>query len=637
MKNIHIIFTLFLSTVFAQVSVSDINRISNQQLDEIKEDLQLSDSPKKLEDKSNLDSIDLEGVEIKPDIIYPIIDSKYFGYNYFQTSVNFFDNIPAPSEFKLGPGDEITVSLWGETNSRETFIISREGLIYYKNVGFINLSNKTVNEAEILLINELSRIYSTLKEDKNSTKLRVELGKLKSLNIYFSGEILQPGIHLVHPFSDIFIALVQAGGVKQDGSLRNIQLLRDGAIIDEVDFYAFFNKGSSSSFNVRLIDGDTIHVPPVKDRVEIKGAILRPGFYEILANEKVADVINYAAGLKARALSSFTIDTVIPVISRSSDDNAISSMNINLKDAENISLNNGDSITVREMGAVDSKVEIFGRVKNPGSYSAINMSLKDILDIAGGFDDPIYRKTIRENIIVIMRQDSEEFYSKEIQTSYKEAEKLILMPNDKIFIYENSNYKNSDTYRVEGQVNKPGTYPLKKGLTVKEAIDLAGGLTPLSTLSNIVVSQEFTEIDENDNEIVIIENVAKVDLNFEIDAFSVIKALPFENVVRVEGNVYNPGLVAYSSGLTMAAAIIQAGGYKPYSIKKRAYVKKANGEIDKANLLRGRTTRLSPGDTVIVPVNPDPSDFDITAFIADLSTTLANIAAILLIVDNQND
>ena len=75
----------------------------------------------------------------------------------------------------------------------------------------------------------------------------------------------------------------------------------------------------------------------------------------------------------------------------------------------------------------------------------------------------------------------------------------------------------------------------------------------------------------------------------------------------------------------------------PYSMKKRAYVKKANGAVDKANLFRGRTKRLSPGDTVVVPVNPDPSDFDITAFIADLSTTLANIAAILLIVDNQNN
>lgn len=637
MKNIHIIFILFLSTVFAQVSMSDINRISNQQLDKIKEDLQLRDSQKELEDESNLDSIDLEKVQIKSDIVYPIIDSEYFGYNYFQTTVNFFDNIPAPSDFKLGPGDEITVSLWGETNSRETFIISREGLIYYKNIGFINLSNKTVNEAEILLINELSKIYSTLKKDKNSTKLMVELGKLKSLNIYFSGEILQPGIHLVHPFSDIFIALVQAGGVKQDGSLRNIQLIRNGIIIDKVDFYTFFNKGSSSSFNVRLIDGDTIHVPPVKDRIEIKGAIMRPGFYEILANEKVTDVINYAAGLKARALSSLTIDTVIPVTSRSSDDNAISSMNINLKDAYNISLNNGDSITVREMGNVDSKVEIFGRIKNPGLYSAINMSLKDILDIAGGFDDPVYRKTIREDTIVILRQDSEQFYSKEIQASYKEAEQFTLMPNDKIFVYEDINYKNSFTYRVEGQVNKPGTFALKKGLTVGEAIDLAGGLTPLSTRSNIVLSQEFTEIDEDDNEVIITENVASVDLDFELDAFSVIKALPFENVVRVEGNVYNPGLVAHTRGITMAQAIIQAGGYKPYSIKKRVYVKKANGQVDKASIFRGRTKRLSPGDTVVVPVNPDPSDFDITAFIADLSTTLANIAAILLIVENQTD
>ena len=89
--------------------------------------------------------------------------------------------------------------------------------------------------------------------------------------------------------------------------------------------------------------------------------------------------------------------------------------------------------------------------------------------------------------------------------------------------------------------------------------------------------------------------------------------------------------------MTMTSAIIQAGGYKPYSLKKRAYVKRANGEIDKANIFRGRTKRLLPGDTVFVPINPDPSDFDLTTFVADLSSTLANIAAILLIVDNQSD
>ena len=96
----------------------------------------------------------------------------------YKRDINFFDNIPTPSNFKLGPGDEIILSLWGETNSRENFIINKEGLIYYQNIGFINLSNKTIEQAELLLTNELSAIYSTLKEKNNSTNLKIELGKL---------------------------------------------------------------------------------------------------------------------------------------------------------------------------------------------------------------------------------------------------------------------------------------------------------------------------------------------------------------------------------------------------------------------------------------------------------------------------
>ena len=156
-------------------------------------------------------------------------------------------------------------------------------------------------------------------------------------------------------------------------------------------------------------------------------------------------------------------------------------------------------------------------------------------------------------------------------------------------------------------------------------------------LNNVIIYQEFTELQDNGIEVTRVQDVANVDLDFQLGSNSVIKALPYENVISVEGNVYNPGLVAYDRGLTMAKAIIQAGGYKPYSMKKRTYVRRANGEIDKANIFRGRTKRLFPGDTVVVPVDPDPSDFDITTFVADMSTTLANIAAILLIVDNQTD
>tara|TARA_B100000900_G_C20597988_1_gene724225 strand:- start:819 stop:2720 length:1902 start_codon:yes stop_codon:yes gene_type:complete len=631
-RKIYIIPLLF-CVLKAQISISDINQIGNQRLDEIRNEL-ISQQDNILNEKEKADDVESIPIEIVNNNSNKT-ENKYFGYNYFQSDINFFDNIPTPADFKLGAGDEIILSLWGETNSREKFIINKEGLIYYENVGFINLSNKTVDEAESLLVKELSKIYSTLKDNENSTRLMIELGKLKSLNIYFSGEIAKPGVQLVHPFSDIFVALVQAGGVNIEGSLRKIQLIRDGKIIALVDFYNFFSNGVNDFSDLRLIDGDIIYVPAIENRVEIQGAVLRPGFFEILKSEGLNDLIKYAAGLTPKASSNVTIDTVKPITDRKSQDDIISSMNIDIIN-EKVSMNNGDLVLVREVGNSPSKVEIFGRVKVPGKYSATGMSLKNVLDIAGGFDDPVFRKTIREDI-VILRKDENKFYSTEINVNYKDADSFPLKIDDKIFVYEDINYRNSFTFRVEGEVNKPGTYPLKKGITMMDAINMAGGLTQLTTYENIVVIQEFSEINEQGNESLTTQKVSSVSKDFELSQNSVIKAIPFENVVKVEGNVYNPGLVAFEKGLTMHGAIVQAGGYKPDSLLKRSYVKRANGEVDKASIFRGRTKRLKPGDTVFVPLNPDPSDFDLTIFLADLSSTLANIAAILLIVDNQKD
>ena len=632
MKNFFYTILFLLSALQAQASILDINRVGNQRLEELKNELitQQNIIPE------NKEADDVESVPVQ--IINKTnikINKEYFGYNYFQSDINFFDNTPTPADFRLGAGDEIILSLWGETNLREKFIINKDGLIYYENIGFINLSNKTVDEAEILLVNELSKIYSTLKDNESSTKLMIELGKLKSLNIYFSGEIARPGVQLVHPFSDIFVALIQAGGINIEGSLRKIQLIRDNKIIAVVDLYSFFNNGVNDFSSLRLIDGDIIHIPVIENRVEIRGAVLRPGYYELLKSEELNNLIKYAAGLTAKASSNATIDTIKPMIERMTQDNIISSLNVDLT-KDKIFLNNGDQVLIREVGDSSSKVEIFGRVKVPGAYSATNMSLKDILDIAGGFDDPIFRKTIQDDI-VILRKDENQFYSKEFIVNYNDAHTFSLNIDDKIFVYEDINYRNSFTYRIEGEINKPGTYPLTKGITLKQSIDLAGGLTELTTYDNIVVTQEFTEVDLDGNEKLVTKNVANAPLNFELSQNTVIRLIPFENVVNVEGNVYDPGLVAYEKGMTMSNAIIQAGGYKPYSMKKRAYVKRANGEIDKANIFRGRTKRLLPGDTIFVPKNPDPSDFDLTTFIADLSSTLANIAAILLIVDNQTD
>jgi len=348
------------------------------------------------------------------------------------------------------------------------------------------------------------------------------------------------------------------------------------------------------------------------------------------------DLISYAAGLTPLSSNNIFVKTVIPISERSSDDNAFSSYNVKLIDSKSTFLNNGDSVEVIGVGEVESTLSIFGRVKNPGEYSGVNATLKDILDIAGGFDDPIFRKTINDQI-VILRKNENSFYGEEINVNYNDSSSLTLQPGDKIFVYENINYKNSFTYRVEGEVNKPGTFPLRDDITLSEALKSAGGITKNGSLKSTSIFQEFTSIDDSGNVSVSQSPVGNAKLNFILSANSVVKVLPFESVIRVEGNVFSPGLIAINdNSVSMYKAIELAGGRKPYTLKKSSYVLRANGEIDKSNFFRGRLKKVYPGDTVVVTVDPNPDSFDITTFIADLSTTLANIAAILIVVDNNN-
>ena len=627
-----LVFICSLSILFSQsISMRQIEQLSNNQIDTIKEELKSNSvsNPVLKEVENELADVSLTPVKKEE-------SSENFGYSYFQRNVNFFDNIPVPTEFRIGPGDELFLSLWGETNVRKKFVINKDGSFFYENLGFINLNNKTLDEAESILSDRLSQIYSTINSDKNPTQLSLEFGQIKSINVYFTGETNNPGINLIHPLSDVFSALIQAG-IKETGSLRNVQLIRKGEIVNTFDFYKFFVDGQNNFSKIRIFDGDVIHIPVVANRVQIKKGTTRLGYFELIGSDTVSDLLKYAGGLNAIVSDVIIVDRIIPANQRISDDNARSRDTILISEASNHSLNNGDLISIPAITKVDTDAIIYGRVKNPGNYPAKNRTLKDILKLAGGFDDPIFRKTINDDEIIILRKDSNQFYSQELKVEYKDAESFQLNVGDKIFVYESINFENSFTYRIEGEVNKPGTYPLKKGYSVRDAISIAGGLTYLSTLDNITVSQEFTRLNALDEEVTVTENVANVSLDFEIGSNSIITALPFGNVVRVEGNVYKPGLVAYQRNLTMSEAIIQAGGYKPNSFKRRAYVRKANGEIDKASLFRGRAKRLDAGDTVVVPADPNPTDFNVGELTADVLSILTNLVAIFAIIDNNSN
>ena len=631
-RKIIVFIFLFMNFGFSQISVNDIEKLSNSQLDLIREELQ-SSNLNELDQDSNI-VVNTENVSIKAPKSSP--KNTFFGYDYFNRDINFFDNIPTPPDFKLGPGDEIILSLWGETNSRENFVINKEGLIYYENIGFINLSNKTIEEAESVLVNELSRIYSTLKDKNNQTQLMLELGKLKSINVYFSGRVKSPGIHLIHPFSDVFSSIIQSGGIRNEGSLRKVEIIRSNKIIAVVDFYSFFISGKNNFSNVRILDGDIIHIPEVSIRASIEGDIINGGLFELIEDESIAQLINYAGGLKATASSNAIIDRITPLSKRSSDDNARTSQNINFNEFSKIIVNDGDNIKILSIGDVSTKVELFGRVKYPGEYAA-SSSLKDVLDIAGGFEDPLYRKTIRDDEIIVLRKDENQFYGLEFKIPYKDSDNFTLVPDDKIFVYENTLYDNLFSVKVEGEVNKRGNFQLKKDMTVQDVINLAEGFSPLANQSAIIVSESFTSIDNEGNVIEETRSVNNATLDFKLTNRSTVNVLPLENVVSVVGNVYSPGLITYSKGKTINRYINLAGGPKPNTLSNRMYVKRANGQIKKVSMLRGLGVIVRPGDTIFVPVDEDPKDFDITSFIADLATTLANIAAILVVIDNTNN
>tara|TARA_B110000196_G_C21151102_1_gene669742 strand:- start:268 stop:2163 length:1896 start_codon:yes stop_codon:yes gene_type:complete len=631
MNKKYTIFLCLISVVFGQVSMGDINKLTNGQLDLIKQELQGQ--------AVSQDNTDIKLVETIPTTVNiqsatPPAPGRYFGYNYFKRDINFFDNIPTPPDFKLGPGDEIILSLWGEINSRENFVINKEGLIYYENIGFINLSNKNLKEAESILVEELSRIYSTLKDKENQTELMLTLGKLKSINVYFSGQIEIPGINLIHPFSDVFSALIQAGGVKQEGSLRMVQLIRNNEIISTVDFYSFFTDGKNNFSSIKIIDGDVIHVPIVSKRIEIQGAITNQGFFELFDDESLADLIQYAGNLAANSSSKITLNQLIPISERSSDDNARSSMVVTIDAASNTKLNNGDMVKIGAISSVVTKVQVLGRVKSPGFYPS-TLTLKEVLDMSGGFNDPLYRKSIRRDEILILRKDENQFYGLEFETSYDESDKFELVSGDKIFVYEDYRYNNNLIITVSGAVKKKGTFPFTSKMTVGQAIDLAEGLTPLGDPGAIIVYQSFVQ-SNNGNVITTSKNVSNVSLDLVLNENASIRVLKYKDMVNVTGNVYNPGLIAYKQGTTVKNYIKLAGGYREDSLKDKIYIQRADGKISKVG--RGFFKRLKSGDTIVIPRDTSPpADFNATQLTSDIISILTNLATIIFIINSNSD
>tara|TARA_A100001011_G_scaffold318905_1_gene338793 strand:- start:797 stop:2731 length:1935 start_codon:yes stop_codon:yes gene_type:complete len=639
--NYILLTLLFSTTIFAQFSAKDINSLSNNELDLIREKIQGDYRKDFVEDNSSVttgakkDDVS-ENITIQSIKNDSQMNDNYFGYSYFNKDINFYDNIPTPPDYKIGPGDEIIISLWGETNSRQSFIINKEGLIYYENIGFINIANRTIEEAEKILVEELARIYSTLDNEDKSTRLKLQLGKLKSMNVYFTGEVNSPGINLIHPFSDIFSAIVQNGGVKKNGSLRKIELIRDKKVINTIDFYSFFIEGKNNFSNLKILDGDIINIPVIKKRIKLVGQVINPGFYELLDKESYDDIISFAGGYTSESGMSITFDQIIPFKNRESDDIAREVKRLSISsNLNNVILNDGDNILVSSIKSVDRSVKVFGRVKNSGSFliTENNSTLKEVLDLAGGFDDPTFVKSIEIDKIVVIRKVVDNILPKEFLLNYNDSNEFLLQRGDNILVYSNSLYIKDQYYEISGEVLNEGRFTYFPGMTVSEAIDKAGGYIDSANKDGLIIYLGSDIEKSPDNILLNISNDTKVIPS------SKIVVLEKNPTISVLGNVRNPASFSYNSDfekITVKDALRNVGGSLKRADYKRTYVKKVNGYIYNPNILQRHFKKLDEGDIVFLPKKED-SDFDITSFVSDISTILMNIAAISVVIDRVSD
>ena len=457
--------------------------------------------------------------------------------------------------------------------------------------------------------------------------------KLKSINISFVGEVFSPGIHAVHPFSDITTALLQVGGVNGIGSLRNIQIIRNGDIITEFDFYEYLVDGKISQ-NIRLINGDVVFVPVRKSTILIEGEVFRPGVYETKKDESIAKLIHHAGNLTPKAQPRMEVYRLLQRGERTSEDFAYNVSYIDYRDTLNESANNLTKIRVLSVPEVTREVSILGRVKTPGNYAyEDSMKILDLFKIAGGLDDKTFLESIYTKEAEVLRQIPTNVYPKRIPIDLdklledKSDQNILLKNGDIILVRENSRFTENKYVTVSGQVNIPGKYIIqKKEESLNDIITRAGGFTNNAYVGGLQMYRDSIQVVLSGSDIF----VAVGDSVYVPEA---------PGVVKISGHVQRHGVVQYIKGKTLRYYIERAGGFTNEADKKRIVVNYANGDVRlKKNYLLSLISVSPPikdGSTIYVYRTQPKPPFNFTQFLSTTATAATSIATLYLLYQNN--
>ena len=408
---------------------------------------------------------------------------RVFGRDIFNNKSLTFEpqmNIATPQNYVLGPGDQVIIDVYGDTQKSEQLTVSPDGDVTVPGYGPVHVAGLSVSAAQGKIRSSLGSYYA-------SSDIKVTLGQTRTIMVNVMGEVKAPGTYTVSAFATVFHALYMAGGISDLGTLRNIKVYRQGRLISTVDVYQFILSGRLAG-NVRLADNDVVQVGPYESIVDITGRVKRPMAYELRENESLTTLLKYSGG--------FTNDAYKKSLRVLRKNGRMKSVfNIEEFERNDFKMFDGDSVIVDSIiDRFENMVEVKGAVFRPGMYQLGEKvtSVRSLIENADGITEEalLSRAVIRR----MKANRTQEVLSVDLKGILDGTVADVPLENEDIlFIPTMAEHQNLRTLTINGEVIFPGTYEYADKMTIEDLILQAGGLTDNASTVKVDVSRRMVD------------------------------------------------------------------------------------------------------------------------------------------------
>lgn len=512
-------------------------------------------------------------------------ENDVFGRNIFNIEQLTFQpnlSMATPENYRLGPGDEVIIDVWGASQNTMRLEISPDGYVNIINLGPVYLNNMTIQEARQLLKQELGKIYAD-----SGNNIQVTLGNIRTIQVNVMGEVMAPGTYALSSLSTVFHALYVAGGVSDIGSLRNVQVARGGKTFARLDVYEYIMKGQIQD-DIRLQDGDVVIVPTYDELVKITGKVKRPMFYEMKNGESAATLLKYAGGFASDAYKKS-----IRVLRK--DGKEFSVKTVNDIDYSAFKLLDGDVISVDSiLNRFNNRLEVKGAVYHPGVFE-LSGSLNTVRQLVEKADGLLGDAFTGRAVLYRERENlTKEVLPVDIQGILNgTSPDIALQKNDILYIPSIHDLQDMGKVTISGEVNKPGSYTYADHMSLEDLVITAGGLKESASLVRVDVSRRIRDPRGTTEPDVIGQNFSfGLKDGFVVDGEAGFELQPYDQVfvrrspsyneqvnVTVDGEVLFRGDYTLNTKSERLSSLIQrAGGVSRYAYVRGAKLRRVANE-----------------------------------------------------------